>query len=69
MFLYTPLVIRQTTTAVLCDLSLIRAPCSPCAPYHRSSDFHTHPTSFGTNCCSPQVLPESEARPLDLFSA
>jgi hypothetical protein len=34
-----------------------------------SSEHHTHPTSFGTDCCSPQVLSESKARHLDLFSA
>lgn len=34
-----------------------------------SSEHHTHPISFGTDCCLPQVLSESEARHLDLFSA
>jgi hypothetical protein len=34
-----------------------------------SSEHHTRPASFGTDCSSPHVLSETEARHLDLFSA
>lgn len=52
---------------VICHSSEHHTHHAPRVIIHQSTK--THPTSFGTDCCSPQVLSESEARHLDLFSA